>query len=41
MLMNYALEIGSVAMIYIPSFTKAGAATQKLVRAIHRQQTTW
>jgi hypothetical protein len=32
--MKYAVEIGSLAMIYIPSFIKIGSAIQKGV--IHR-----
>jgi hypothetical protein len=28
--MKYAVEIGSVAMIYIPSFTKTGLGIQNL-----------
>jgi hypothetical protein len=36
--MKYAIEIGSVAMIYIPSFIKTGSGIQKLLwRGIHRQ----
>jgi hypothetical protein len=34
--MNYAVEMGSGAMIYIPSFIKTGLAIQKLTRGIHR-----
>jgi hypothetical protein len=33
--MNYAIEMGSGAMIYIPSFIKIGSAIQKLIRGIH------
>jgi hypothetical protein len=29
--MKYSVEIGSGAMIYIPSFTKFGSATQKFM----------
>jgi hypothetical protein len=29
--MNYAIEIGSVAKIYIPSFVKIGSGIQKLI----------
>jgi hypothetical protein len=29
--MKYAVEIGSEAMIYIPSFTKFGSGIQKLI----------
>jgi hypothetical protein len=30
--MKYAAEMGSGAMIYIPSFIKTGSAIQKLIR---------
>jgi hypothetical protein len=30
--MKYAVEMGSVAMIYIPSFMKIGSGIQKLIR---------
>jgi hypothetical protein len=29
--MKYAVEMGSSAMIYVPSFIKPGAAIQKLI----------
>jgi hypothetical protein len=29
--MKYAVEMGSVSMIYIPSFVKIGSGIQKLV----------
>jgi hypothetical protein len=29
--MKYAVEMGSVAMIYIPSFIKFGSGIQKLI----------
>jgi hypothetical protein len=29
--MKYAVEMDSVAMIYIPSFIKVGSGTQKLI----------
>jgi hypothetical protein len=35
--MKYAVEMGSGAMIYIPSFIKIGSAIQKLIGGIHRQ----
>jgi hypothetical protein len=35
--MKYAVETGSDAMIYIPSFIKIGSGIQKLIRGIHRQ----
>jgi hypothetical protein len=34
--MKYAIEMGSGAMIYIPSFIKIGSGIQGLVRGIHR-----
>jgi hypothetical protein len=35
--MKYAVEMGSGAMIYIPSFIKIGVGIQKLIgRGIHR-----
>jgi hypothetical protein len=33
--MKYAVEMGSGAMIYVPSFIKIGLGIQKLVRGIH------
>jgi hypothetical protein len=35
--MKYAVEMGSGAMIFIPSFIKIGSGIQKLIQAIHRQ----
>jgi hypothetical protein len=35
--MKYAVEMGSDAVIYIPSFVKTGSAIQKLIVGIHRQ----
>jgi hypothetical protein len=35
--MKYAVETGSVAMIYIRSFIKIISGTQKLIAGIHRQ----
>jgi hypothetical protein len=35
--MKYAVEMGSGAMIYIPSFIKIGSGTQQLIGGIHRQ----
>jgi hypothetical protein len=35
--MKYAVEMGSGAMIYIPSFIKIGSAIQKFIGVIHRQ----
>jgi hypothetical protein len=34
--MKYAVEMGSDAMIYIPSFLKIGSAILKLTGGIHR-----
>jgi hypothetical protein len=34
--MKYALEMGSGAMIYIPSFIKIGSSIEKLIGGIHR-----
>jgi hypothetical protein len=34
--MKYAVEVGSDAMICLPSFIKIGSATQKLIEGIHR-----
>jgi hypothetical protein len=34
--MKYAVEMGSVAMIYIPSFIKIGSGIQKLLKGIAR-----
>jgi hypothetical protein len=34
--MKYAIEMGSGAMIHIPSFIKVGSGIQKLVGGIHR-----
>jgi hypothetical protein len=34
--MKYVVEMGSVAMIYIPSFIKIDSAIQKLIGGIHR-----
>jgi hypothetical protein len=33
--MEYTVEMGSGAMIYIPSFIKIGSGIQKLIRRIH------
>jgi hypothetical protein len=35
--MKYAVEMGSGAMIYIPSFTNSGSAIETLIRETHRQ----
>jgi hypothetical protein len=35
-LFNYAVEMGSGAIICIPSFIKIGSGIQKLIRGIHR-----
>jgi hypothetical protein len=34
---NWAVEVGSGAMIYIPSFIKIGSGAQILIGGIHRQ----
>jgi hypothetical protein len=34
--MNYAIEMGSSAMIYVPRFIKIGSGIQKLIRGINR-----
>jgi hypothetical protein len=34
--MKYAVEMGSGAMMYIPSFIKIGSGIQKLIQGIHR-----
>jgi hypothetical protein len=44
--MKYAVEMGSGAMIYIPSFIKTGSVIQKLKGGIHGHshtdtQTAW
>jgi hypothetical protein len=33
---RYAVEMGSSATIYVPSFIKAGSGIQKLIVGIHR-----
>jgi hypothetical protein len=35
--MNYAVEMGSGIMIYIPSFIKIGSGVKKLTGGIHIQ----
>jgi hypothetical protein len=35
--MKYAVELGSGAMMYIPSFVKIGVGLQKLIRGTPRQ----
>jgi hypothetical protein len=35
--MKYAIEMGSGAMIYKPSFINIGSGIQKLIRSTHRQ----
>jgi hypothetical protein len=39
--MKYAVEMGSGAMIYIPSFIKIGSAIKKLIRGYTDTQTPW
>jgi hypothetical protein len=36
--MKYAIEMGSGAMIYIPSFIKIGSSIQDLIRGIYRRR---
>jgi hypothetical protein len=36
--MKYGVEMGSAAMIYIPSLIKIGSGTQKLLGVIHRSR---
>jgi hypothetical protein len=38
--MNYSTEMGSGAMIYIPSFMKIGSGIRKLIGGIHIQTHT-
>jgi hypothetical protein len=38
--MKYAVDMGSGAMIYIPSFIKIGSGIQTLIGGIHRH-TAW
>jgi hypothetical protein len=33
--MNYTVEVGLDAMIYVPSLIKIGSGIQKLLRGIH------
>jgi hypothetical protein len=35
--MKYAVEMGSVFMIYIQSFIRIGSGIKKLIEEIHRQ----
>jgi hypothetical protein len=35
--MKYDIEMGSGAMVYIPSFIKTGSGTEKLVAGAHRR----
>jgi hypothetical protein len=39
--MKYAVQMGSVAMIYIPSFIKIGSGIQKLVGGYTDTHTAW
>jgi hypothetical protein len=39
--MKYAFEMGSGAMIYIPSFIKIGSGIQKLIGGYTDTQTAW
>jgi hypothetical protein len=38
--MNYALEMGSGARIYVPSFIKIGSAIHNLIGGNHRHRHT-
>jgi hypothetical protein len=35
--MKYAADMGSGAMVYMPSFMKTGSGIQKLIEGIYRQ----
>jgi hypothetical protein len=35
-ILNWAVEMGSGAVIYVPSFIKIGSGVQKLIGGIHR-----
>jgi hypothetical protein len=37
---NQAIEMGSGAVVYIPSFIKIGSGIQKLIGGIHRHTQT-
>jgi hypothetical protein len=39
--MKYAVEIGSISIIYISSFIKIGSGTQKLMGGYTGIQTGW
>jgi hypothetical protein len=39
--MEYAVEIGSGATIYIPNFIETGSGIQKLLGGYTNTQTTW
>jgi hypothetical protein len=39
--MKYAVEMGSGAMIYVPSLIKIGSGIQKLIRGDTQTQTAW
>jgi hypothetical protein len=38
--MKYGLEMGSVPMMYIPSFIKIGSGIKKLIWGLHRMEIT-
>jgi hypothetical protein len=38
--MNYAVEMGSFAMVYMPNVTETGSGVQKLELGIHRHKDT-
>jgi hypothetical protein len=39
--MKHAVEMGSVAMIYIPSFIQIGSGIQKFIGGYRGTQTAW
>jgi hypothetical protein len=39
--MKYAVEMGSVAMIYIPGFIKTGSGIQKIIGGFADTQRAW
>jgi hypothetical protein len=39
--MKYAIEIGSYAMIYIPSFIKIGSGIQNMIGVFRDSQMVW
>jgi hypothetical protein len=39
--MKYAVEVGSCAVIYVPSFINIGSGIQKLIEGTHRHKPTF